>query len=311
MSRRMRIVVTNREYGELLDSWARAIETKPTPKVDVTVFTSWAEMAMSWAGMATCDNDKRKSASVVVISRLADVASGTWKKTRRGGGMGLAKYLLISEGMPIESVAPRVALLGVRDPRRIHVAREKDERSISEMFGRLIHAAASSAERPSILDAWIEGEDLVLLSEQFDRLYVPFDKLTPYIGKNRRKARQFEIDEDGRFLFWPHADAHLGWEELQQIIDPTRAVTAEKKTARFNRRYGAAIRSLREEAGIRQSDIPGLSARQLRRIEQGKQAATSSSLKALARAHGMVIEEYLKELATRCSDNRSASGRAA
>jgi hypothetical protein len=165
--------------------------------------------------------------------------------------------------------------------------------------GGIVSAMALSKTVPTILDAWVEGEELVLLSARFERLPVPLKKLENYIGKSKTKVRQFEIDEDGRFLFWPHADAHLGWEQMMQIVDPTTAVAAKKKTGDFNRKYGAAIRSLREEAELTQAAITGLTERHLRRIEQGKQAATSTALKSLAKAHGMSIDEYMKELATR------------
>lgn len=154
-------------------------------------------------------------------------------------------------------------------------------------------------QAPTILGAWVEGEELVLLSARFERLPVSLKKLEKYIGKTKAKIRQFEIDEDGRFLFWPHADAHLGWEQMMQIVDPTSAVAAKKKTDDFNRKYGAAIRSLREEAELKQAAIAGLTERHLRRIEQGKQSATSAALKSLAKAHGMKIDDYMKELAAK------------
>ena len=203
--------------------------------------------------------------------------------------------------MPVESVASRLPQLDIRDAHRIHIAREEDPDLISEILYRLVSAMAQSKKAPTILDAWVEGEQLVLLSARFERLPVTLKKLEKYIGKAKAKVRQFEIDEDGKFLFWPHADAHLGWEQVMQIVDPTTAVAAKKKTDDFNRKYGGAIRSLREEAELKQAAIAGLTERHLRRIEQGKQAATSAALKSLAKAHGMSIEDYMKKLASRSS----------
>ena len=80
---------------------------------------------------------------------------------------------------------------------------------------------------------------------------------------------------------------------------PAAALAAQQKTEQFNRSYGAAIRRLREEKGLKQAAIDGLTERHLRRIEQGKQSVTSSTLRALAKAHAMQIEDYLKELARR------------
>jgi hypothetical protein len=115
------------------------------------------------------------------------------------------------------------------------------------------------------------------------------------------RPRRLKIDEDGRFLYWPHADVHLGWQQFRQIADPAAAVVARQKTAEFNRRYGAAIRLLREERALKQADISGLTARHLRSVEHGDQPASKAMLEALAKAHGMAIEDYLKELAKRVS----------
>ncbi|MFN0196803.1 MAG: helix-turn-helix domain-containing protein [Planctomycetaceae bacterium] len=155
-----------------------------------------------------------------------------------------------------------------------------------------------------IVDAWIENDKLVLLSPSFDRLEIPLEKLARFIGTNRTKWNSFEIDEDGSYLYWPHADVHLGWKQFMQIIDPTSALADMKKTAEFNKQYGAAIRSLREEQGLKQADIHGMTERQLRRVEHGEQAATKATLESLAFAHVKSLEEYLKMISQRLAKTR-------
>ena len=54
----------------------------------------------------------------------------------------------------------------------------------------------------------------------------------------------------------------------------------------------------RHDHGLRQSDIPGLSERQVRRYEHGARVPLAS-LKLLAQAHGMELNGYLDELAKR------------
>lgn len=66
----------------------------------------------------------------------------------------------------------------------------------------------------------------------------------------------------------------------------------------FNKTYGSASRKLRREKGLRQSDVPGLTARQVGRIESGHRA-TRSALQKLAAAHGLSVNEYLDDLAQR------------
>lgn len=104
------------------------------------------------------------------------------------------------------------------------------------------------------------------------------------------------IDEDGRFLHWPHSDTHLGWKQLQQLIDPTAAIEDVKRTEQFKARYGEAIRTLRKSMSIKQSDVAGLTPRQLRHIEHGEQVVTKKALEALSAAHQIPTDEYLKRL---------------
>jgi len=284
-----RIVVTNRDYGKLCRGSIRRLPSRSRSKLELLTFGNWTDVHL--------ERLAERSTTTVFISRLVDIVAEARKKAQEAGR---ARHLLFSEGMPIESVASRLAQLDIRDPRRVHVAREEDPIAISEIIYRLVSAMAESKVAPSILDAWVEADDLVLLSARFERLSVPLKKLEKYLGKSKRKAREFAIDEDGRFLFWAHADVHLGWEQMLQMVDPTRALAAKSKTEDFKRRYGAAVRELREENGLKQANIEGLTDRHLRRIEQGKQPVTSSALKRLAEAHGMSVEDYMKKLAARC-----------
>ena len=109
--------------------------------------------------------------------------------------------------------------------------------------------------------------------------------------------RNFEIDPDGSFIHWPDLDVHLGWNQFLQAVDPAELLKAQQRSAGFNERYGAAIRKVREAAGILQSKVEGLTERQLRRIEQGECRATTAALTALAKAHGLDVNAYMDGLA--------------
>lgn len=158
----------------------------------------------------------------------------------------------------------------------------------------------SDASRENrIVDAWWEGTTLVVVSptpEGFRKLRVPLEKL-PVLQKLSQEHRQeFQIDEEGTFLHWPGGDIHLGWERFEYTVDKAASLKAKQQTEAFNKAYGAAIRKLRREKGLRQSDIEGLTARQVGRIESG-QRATLSALQKLAQSHGLSTHEYMEELA--------------
>ena len=156
------------------------------------------------------------------------------------------------------------------------------------------------------MDAWIEEDCLVVLFPAFDRLRVPVSKLTKHLGANKDEVKAFEIDEDGSFLYWPHADVHLGPDQLHALVDPTSAITARQQSCQFNREYGQAIRALREEHGLKQTGIEGVTDRHLRRIEHGRLPVTSGVLQSLAKAHGMETSRYMAELAKRLAEKGAA-----
>jgi transcriptional regulator with XRE-family HTH domain len=80
-------------------------------------------------------------------------------------------------------------------------------------------------------------------------------------------------------------------------VDEQSCLKAKQQSDEFNRAYGVAIRKIRETHKLLQSNIKGLTPRQLRRIETGKCRATYNALCKLAQAHEMSISEYLGKLA--------------
>jgi ribosome-binding protein aMBF1 (putative translation factor) len=99
------------------------------------------------------------------------------------------------------------------------------------------------------------------------------------------------------FIPWPDLDVHVGWNQFLQAADPAELHSARQRSADFNRRYGAAIRKIRKEAGIAQAKVQGITERQLRRIEQGECRATVNALRALAKAHCLDVNAYMEEVA--------------
>ena len=233
---------------------------------------------------------------VVVISRLADL---TEEVLQRLEGSGRNRQLVFISKFPVEAVTSRLMKLKIRTSDRLHLAGKGSEGSESEVIQRLVTGMAEDDDGETIVDAWIEGEELVLLSPAFERMRIPHSKLVRFLGSGDSEFSRFEIDEDGRFLYWPDSDTHLGWKQLEQLINPAVAIRDKKKNDDFRHRYGQAIRGLREERGLKQTEIDGLTDRQLRRIEQGQQMVTSKALTALAKAHKLEVAEYMNELGRR------------
>jgi Protein of unknown function (DUF2442) len=111
----------------------------------------------------------------------------------------------------------------------------------------------------------------------------------------------FTVDEDGSYIHWPGPDIHLDLDAIRAAIDPEARGRAEAARALHDSRHGAAISKVRLRMGLKQSEIKGLSERQVRRIEKGE-GTTYEALRHLASAHRMDLESYLRELAVNASD---------
>jgi hypothetical protein len=286
---KFRIVATNAAYAKLCKKSLRQLPPGARDRIDLQAFAGPDEVRLP----------KGRSRATIFISRLADLSEQSTKEAFRTAGKW--KQLVFVEQLPVEAVPARLLWLDIRKPERLHVAAERGSESIGSLIHRLLSGLAHSDGPEPIVDAWIEDENIVLLSPSFRRLVVPLEKLAKLIGTDTERAAAFEIDEDGSFLFWPHADVHLGWEQFVQILDPAAAVAAKQQSRAFNKRYGGAIRAVREEHKLKQSEIAGLTERHLRRIEHGEQRASKKTLETLAHAHDLPLEAYLKKIANSMS----------
>ena len=270
-------------------AFVRQLPTEAKSRLAIVTCRSWSDVDLT-------KSNESSDLPTFFVSRVADIPDRIPAKARTRRQ---SKHLLFAEGLPVEALASRLPRLGIRDIERLHIAREQEPSQISNIVFRLVKGITQSSGPERIVDAWIENCDLVLLAPSFKRLVVPLDKFQKYVGNAADEVRAFEIDEDGSFLYWPHADAHLGWEQFVRLVDPTASLAAKQRKHEFNQEYGAAIRALRKDAALKQADIEGVTQRNLRRVEHGQIPATKATLEALADAHGRPLEDYLKKLANR------------
>jgi len=218
---------------------------------------------------------------------LADILSGAF-------------FLLFTEPTTHpEQIMQWTRRANIRAENRLHVVKVQslETLDVSQLLGRVCFALSEDNKRGGIIDAYQIGDSLVVRGPKHRLLHVPLNALSSLRDKPREAQRKFEIDPDGSFLYWPDLDVHLGWNQFLHAVDPEALRKAQQRGEGFNQRYGAAIRSVREAAGITQSKVTGLTDRQVRRIEQGEGRATSKALAALAAAHGLDGNIYLEKLA--------------
>jgi len=166
---------------------------------------------------------------------------------------------------------------------------------------RVLTAWLHGAQNELIADASVADDRLFIISCALDRYEVPFDKVPALKSIPKADRRRFDVDEDGSYVHWPGPDIHVDLDAIRAAIEPEWRARAIAVKATHDRRYGAAIAKLRTTKGLKQSEITGLSERQVRRIEKGE-GTTYESLRCLAAAHGLDTNDYLREVAETLRD---------
>jgi hypothetical protein len=161
---------------------------------------------------------------------------------------------------------------------------------------RVLSAWKRGTQNELIADARVMGDALYVLSCEPESYRIPFENVTPLRNLPANERGKFRIADDGSYVHWPAQDVHMDLDALLTAVDPERKAKAERSKRSYGQRYGAAIARLRNERGLNQTDVRGLSDREVRRIE-AKGEVTADSLKKLAAAHGMELSEYMNALA--------------
>ncbi len=172
---------------------------------------------------------------------------------------------------------------------------------------RVLNAWRIGAQNELIANAAAVGDALLVTTCGFEDLVVGWHMI-PALAKLPIEDRaRFAVEQFGSYLHWPSHDVHLDVEALRIATDSTARLRATKALAKHNAQTGAAIRALRVKTGLQQRDIPGLSARQLRRVEKGEVQPRVATYDALAVAHGMTVDAYLNEIAQLSAVGKVAS----
>ncbi len=179
--------------------------------------------------------------------------------------------------------------------------------SNSSVPNRVLAAWLHNAQGELIADATVAGDRLIVVSCEPKTYEVRFDQMPSLKKIAPLQRRNFEIAEDGSFIWWPSADIHLDLDALRTVTDPASRKRARRIRHTHGREYGMAIAALRKEHGLRQTDIDGVSERHLRRIEENG-AVSVHTMEQLAKAHGVTLAKYLDELACKLRPSSHRNG---
>jgi transcriptional regulator with XRE-family HTH domain len=201
------------------------------------------------------------------------------------------RYLVLAD-VPEPALVRLPRLLGLHRPDyRLHVSRD---------FGtvrRLLIGLRRTQPVLGIVDAYLLlDRDLYVLTADFELRCFPIRKVSLLAALSAADRVRFTVDEDGSYLYWPAHDLHLGVSQLLQEVDPAFMVDVAIERNEHDK-TGAALRAMREQRGLRQSDIPGISVRQVSRVEKGTSRLRYGAAQRFAAAFGLETSVFLDELA--------------
>lgn len=166
-----------------------------------------------------------------------------------------------------------------------------------EVAQRVINAWKFEAAEQLIATACILGDELKVTDCALDTWKIPFSILPALKDIPIEERVLFEVDEDGSYLYWSSSDTHLDMESLRACVDSELRERLNAEKLLYDQRFGQAVAAVRKRFQLRQSDISGVSARHVQRIEKGEANPKIDTLEKLANSHKLTLDEYLNEIA--------------
>lgn len=162
---------------------------------------------------------------------------------------------------------------------------------------RVIAAWNADLQNALIAKATVTGDGLLVVTCGLEMLEVLFQQVPSLRSIPEGERDRFQVSEEGSYIHWPGPDVHLDLYALRYATDKAYQKKADAVRLFSNAAYGNGIARLRKRTGLVQLDIPGLSERQVRRIEKGEQVPSMKALELLAQAHRMALDNYLDAVA--------------
>lgn len=161
---------------------------------------------------------------------------------------------------------------------------------------RILKAWLDGVQEDLIADAIVHGEYLFIINCSL-QLYRILFTISPLDSIPVGQRACFKIDPDGYSISWPDTIIELEMAAIRTYSNPKLRKGARKRGREYDTEYGRAVAQFRLARKLRQIDVPGLSARQLSRIESGQSRVTAAAIAHLAKAHGLAENEYMQEIA--------------
>ena len=214
------------------------------------------------------------------------------------------RYLVVLD-LPEQAAFRLASTLRLHKPdQRLQVSRDP------LVVKRLVIALKRPAPWEGILDAYVLEDSLVVVLGDMSVREFPIQRL-PRIGRFEPEVlSDFVIDSAGSYLYWPDADVHMGPSQMLQAVDPMYLADVEIRRYELEK-ISLALLDMRNDRQLRQTQIPGLSERHVRRLEKEQVRLTVEAATRFACAFGLTLSEFLDELSERITALKGTAGTAA
>jgi hypothetical protein len=211
------------------------------------------------------------------------------------------RALLLRADVDCAWILPMLERANLRSPRNTLV------HSSPDVPRRVLRAWQHRAQHQLIADATVVGDRLFVRSCSLEPFEIRFCDLPALARLSEEERAHFSIDEDGSYLHWTGGDLHVGLDMIRYGVDEDFRIKTNLRRLAAEARFGGAVKTLRTAEGLRQSDIPGLSAKQVSRIEAGQGTPRVKTIQKLAHAIGASPQAYLDRVAEELSGELPAA----
>ena len=209
------------------------------------------------------------------------------------------RYLVVSD-VPEQAILRLASTLRLHKPdQRLQVCRDP------LVVKRLVIALTRPAPWEGILDAYVLEESLVVVLGDMSAREFPIGKLPKVRGFEPAALGHFVIDSAGSYLYWPDRDVHMGPSQMLQAVDPMYLSDVEIRRYEMER-VSVVLRAMRNSRQLKQTEIPGLSERHVRRLEKENVRLTVDAATKFASAYELTLAEFLDELSERITALQTA-----
>ena len=210
------------------------------------------------------------------------------------------RFLILAD-VPEPALLRLPSVLGLHKPDlRLHVTRDVGA------IKRLLLSQYRKEAWEGIVDAYPLSDSLVLISGDMTIREFPRARLPRVRRLSIESFENFQIDPSGSFLSWADGEILLGPSQMLQAVDPMYLADVEIRRYEMAK-VSLAVLDMRVEHGLKQTEIPGLSDRHVRRLENNETRLTVDASSKLAAAFGMDIRTFLAELSRRLTRLQSSS----